>query len=361
MDAEGFFGIQVALQLDLNHQNHGPRTPKVRVDPRDTMSSSEFKRHFRFTKETFAKIVQMLEPDLLLDPRGDPLSPVQQVCVALHTYGGGHYQRVSGLCGGVSQNAAREALIRVTDAIIERKDQFIFMPDVQEMEDTSERMFDKFGLPRFAMAVDGMMSRFEEAPKKLPPGTYQQLYWCRKQFYAINCQVVANDRRIYDLDCRWPGSTHDSRIWNRSEVKHYMESQRRFLVAGDSGYPISDVLIKPFSMNEASGDRRKRMFNRRLSGARTVMSENIYGVWKRRFPIIKSLRTGFLFSQKIICATAILFNLGRMWAEEDLEEEENEDADGNDDDNQEFTVQDQTSNARARGQVERQILLDNMP
>ena len=62
---------------------------------------------FRFTKETFAKIVQMLEPDLLLDPRGDPLSPVQQVCVALHTYGGGHYQRVSGLCGGVSQNAAR--------------------------------------------------------------------------------------------------------------------------------------------------------------------------------------------------------------------------------------------------------------
>ncbi len=36
--------------------------------------------------------------------RGRPLSPIQQVCVALNFYGGGHYTRVAGLCGGVSQN-----------------------------------------------------------------------------------------------------------------------------------------------------------------------------------------------------------------------------------------------------------------
>ena len=105
--------------------------------------------------------------------------------------------------------------------------------------------------------------------------------------------MVANDWRICDLDIGWPGSTHDSRIWSRSEVKHYWESQRRFLIAGDSGYPISEVLIKPFNIDEASRDRRKRIFNRKHSGARTVMSENIFGVWKRRFPVIKSLRTAF--------------------------------------------------------------------
>jgi hypothetical protein len=48
-----------------------------------------------------------------------------------------------------------------------------------------------------------------------------------------------------------------------------------------------------------------------LSGLRTVMSENLYGVWKRRFPILKALRTDFTLSQKIIVATAILFNLGK--------------------------------------------------
>ena len=270
MDADAFFGLQIAVREE--NLNDGPNVSKIRVDPRDIMTDKEFKLHFRFSKETVGRIAKMLHTDLALDPQGEPLSPVQQLCVALHHYGGGHYQRVTGLCGGVSQNAARTALIQVTNALVARKAQFIFMPDIQEMGDTSERMFQRFGLPSLSMAVDGMMARFEEAPKKLPPGKYQQLYWCRKQFYAINCQVVANDRKIYDLDVRWPGSTHDSRIWKRSQVKQYIESQRRFLVAGDTGYPISEVLMKPFTMNEADGDRRKRLFNRKLSGARTVMS-----------------------------------------------------------------------------------------
>ena len=42
------------------------------------------------------------------------------------------------------------------------------------------------------------------------------------------------------------------------------------------------------------------------------MTENIYGVWKRKFPILCGLHTDFGFSQKIILACAILFNLGRM-------------------------------------------------
>ena len=54
---------------------------------------------------------------------------------------------------------------------------------------------------------------------------------------------LANEKRILDLDISWPGSTHDSRIWNSSQAKIYIESQRRFLVAGDSGYPIKQEVI----------------------------------------------------------------------------------------------------------------------
>ena len=31
------------------------------------------------------------------------------------------------------------------------------------------------------------------------------------------------------------------------QVKAYIEEQRRFLIAGDSAYPISENLIKPYS------------------------------------------------------------------------------------------------------------------
>ena len=83
---------------------------------------------------------------------------------------------------------------------------------------------------------------------------------------------------MYDLDVGWPGSTHDARVWNRSMVKRHVERQRRFLIAGDTGYPISENLVKPYTTAEAGRDRTKRLFNRRLSGLRTVMSECLFGL-----------------------------------------------------------------------------------
>ena len=359
MNCDAFFGIQVAL-----HREYAPRVPRDRVDPRTSMSDPEFKRHFRFTKHTVERIAEMLREDLEFGTnRGEPLSPVQQVCVALHHFGGGQFQRVTGLCGGISQNGARLALIRVTDALVKRRAEFIYMPSIEEMEETSQRIMERFKLPRFSMGVDGMMTRFEEAPRRLPVGKHKQLFWCRKQFYAVNTQVVANDWRICDLDVSWPGSTHDSRVWNRSKVKPYVEEQRRFLIAGDSGYPISEVLIKPFNINEASQDKRKRIFNKRHSGLRTVMTENIFAVWKRRFPVIKSLRSDFRTSQKIIVATAILFNLGRMWSDDDPEDVNGGEEDDIDEEPARagFVVEDShPSSVRIRGQAERQRLLENM-
>ena len=66
-------------------------------------------------------------------------------------------------------------------------------------------------------------------------------------------QVVADDSLIYDIDVRWPGSTHDSRIWNRSAVKNDVEAGG-FFIAGDSAYGISPILMKPYPVAEAEND-----------------------------------------------------------------------------------------------------------
>ena len=309
------------------------------------------------------RIVDLLEPDLVYDTnRGLPLSPELKVLIAMNHYGGGHFQRISGLCGGVSQYAARQALVQVTDSLISKTNLFIFMPTVDQMEDTSQQMFQRFHLPRFGMAVDGVQVRFQDAPRRLPPDKHAQLFWCRKQFYSLNVQIVGNDRYFCDIDVSWPGSTHDARVWTRSQVKPFIEQQRRFLVAGDSGYPISEVLIKPFNTAEAGDDRRKRLFNQRLSGLRTVMTENLFGIWKRRFPILKALRTDFVLSQKIIVATAILFNLGRMFDDEppDDDDPDNDDEPPGLERNQVLVQDEDVVSVRIRGQAERDRLCENM-
>jgi hypothetical protein len=114
------------------------------------------------------------------------------------------------------------------------------MPTDQEMEEISTRLEAKFKLPRFAFGIDGVIMIFDDAPREVPVGTVKQDHWHRKMRYAINVQVIGNDKHlIYDINVDWHGCTHDSQIWKNSAVKRVIESQRRYLLAGDSGYSIS--------------------------------------------------------------------------------------------------------------------------
>ena len=88
---------------------------------------------------------------------------------------------------------------------------------------------------------------------------------------------------------------------------------------------------------------------------------------------MKSLRTDFEFSQKIIIATAILFQLSRMeYGEDEIDDEDDkddeddqDDQDSNDSDNEDgedFIVIDEhnTDAIRAVGKQERDKLLQSM-
>jgi hypothetical protein len=115
-------------------------------------------------------------------------------------------------------------------------------------------------------------------------------------------------------------------------------------------------VIKPYTTKESAQDARKRTFNRRLSGLRTVMSENLFGIWKRRFPILKALRTDFSLSQKTVVATAVLFNIGRMLNDEAPEDE----GEGDEIDEGVQVIDDDAGSVRLRGQAERDRLCNNM-
>ena len=152
----------------------------------------------------------------------------------------------------------------------------------------------------------------------------------------------------------------------RIYLKRLIELQKRFLIAGDSGYPSSKNLVKPYSTAESANDPQKRLFNKRLSGLRTVMSECLFGVWKARFPILRNLQTKFALSQKIVVATAVLFNLARMWEDVDIQGEEEDDDAGDegvdDDDTEEIVVHDAAiATIRQQGKILRDKFKDEMP
>ena len=77
-------------------------------------------------------------------------------------------------------------------------------------------------------------------------------------------------------------------------------------------------MVKPFTNEEALGDPLKRLFNLRLSGLRAEGSENIFGMWKMRLPIIKHVRLNHYNAMEAVFATAVLHNYCIHWNEPEL-------------------------------------------
>lgn len=94
------------------------------------------------------------------------------------------------------------------------------------------------------------------------------------------------------------------------------------------------------------------------------MTENVFGIWVRRFPCLKNMRCHYENAKEIIDASAILHNYAILWGDEwpenDLEENHQ-----NDRPNEEQYVvlaeHDDAVNLRRGGQERRDQLLREMP
>lgn len=276
-----------------------------------SLSEVEFKKHLRFTKENVQRLALLLEPNLRrITNRGLPLSVLDQVCIALFQLAGAAFQRITGLAFRVSQYCARVVTKRVVRALFEIREDWILLPTLEKMKETASKMEQRFHLKSFFAGIDGCQIPFQNCPRNLPRNCQKQDFWCRKHFYSVNVQIISNEQFIYDVDCGWPGKVNDAKMWRRSLVKPKIEDSAvtgKFLLAGDSAYPLSRKLIRPFSQNSANQDQHR--FNGALSGLRTCMTENVYARLKGRFPILRQLRYGLKLSKRVIIACCVLHNI----------------------------------------------------
>ncbi|XP_071581600.1 putative nuclease HARBI1 [Temnothorax nylanderi] len=119
--------------------------------------------------------------------------------------------------------------------------------------------------------------------------------------------VAGPQREILDIVVRHPGSTHDAVIFDRSGLRCRFE--QRYLngiLLGDSGYACRSYLLTPVLRPERDPEVRYNTAHKKTR----VIVEQLFGVWKRRFPCLyNGLRTKLSTSVSIVCATAVLHNL----------------------------------------------------
>lgn len=79
-------------------------------------------------------------------------------------------------------------------------------------------------------------------------GNNAEIYRNRKGYFSLNVQAVADANNfIRDIVVRWPGSAHDTNIFENSLLRMRFENGEfnNGLLLGDSGYPIRSYLITP--------------------------------------------------------------------------------------------------------------------
>ncbi|XP_015376291.1 PREDICTED: putative nuclease HARBI1 [Diuraphis noxia] len=151
------------------------------------------------------------------------------------------------------------------------------------IQDTKEQFY---RIGEFPGAIGGIDCT--HVPIKSPRGDNAEIYRNRKGWMSLNVQIVCGPKmQIFDIVCRWPGSVHDSRIYNNSRVKLLIESNALAgHLIGDSGYPQSKFLYTP-KLNPSTAAENK--YNKSHIKTRNVI-ERVKGV-----PTQKSIS---LFMQK---------------------------------------------------------------
>ncbi|XP_042144112.1 putative nuclease HARBI1 [Ixodes scapularis] len=152
-----------------------------------------------------------------------------QLLCALRFYGTGSFQGMVASVEHVArdQKTVSVAVRAVSVAIVRRlgvQRGWIHFPETPGERFDAEKGFRLLGrIPGVIGCVDGTMVSIV-GPSKNDPTVTKAAYWCRKYFYALNVMVVCDaDCRIMCIDPRYPGSVHDSFVWQFSWFRNQLE------------------------------------------------------------------------------------------------------------------------------------------
>ena len=276
--------------------------------------------NFRVSRETFLYLCEQLKPVIQRqDTRFRKAICVQlRVAITLWCLATCGEYRTIGHLFGVARCTVCVIVHDTCAAIIKvLQSKYITFPTGNDLQCVVDGFNMKWDMVQCAGAIDGC-----HIPVK-PPSLNHTDFYNRKGWYSIILQAVVDHEYLFrDVMVGWPGSVHDARVLVNSQLYHRIQNKellttssrtllgkdiRPFLV-GDSAYPLSTWLMKPFPHNSALSDRQKT-FNYRLSRARIVV-ENAFGRLKARWRrLTKQNDMEVSHVPQIVTACCILHNI----------------------------------------------------
>ncbi|XP_065281196.2 putative nuclease HARBI1 [Dermacentor albipictus] len=200
----------------------------------------------------------------------------------------------------MAQSSVSSTIHEVTEAIISvsARRKLVDFPFAPSAKDEAKAVFARRGaIPGVLACVDGMLIAIMK-PEGLSPADTAS-FMSRKGYYALNAMVVCNvELRILVVEPRFPGSCHDSWVWQHNLLRARLAAQLQ----------PGEYLLVPGSH---AGTTSEGHYNQEHASLRNVV-ERCIGVLKSKFCCLQRFRT-LLYSPdraaRIIYACVALHNI----------------------------------------------------
>ena len=231
---------------------------------------------------------------------------------------------------GVSRSTVVQSIAMTLDAIIV---EFGIPPFPLDNEEQLQKLADGFKQKSTGGLFDNVIGAFDgfllqiskRAIGKQSGVKDPSKYYCRKGYYAINCQVCCDcNRKVTYLSMLCPGAVPDRLAHLKGSMHRAIETGQvpaRYHFVGDNAYPPSDQMLTPCTRTQLRDDLNGCMdnYNFYLSQLR-INIECCFGMLVNKFGILQSAlltpKLGTACKTFVVCC--ILHN---MCIDERLEEE----------------------------------------
>ncbi|CAL1689734.1 unnamed protein product [Lasius platythorax] len=232
---------------------------------------------YRLNKQRASNLLDVVTNYIPEPTRRSALNAQTILFTALRFYAGGSYQVDAGLniFNGVSQPSTSRCINTITNILNEEEIQreWIHFPEnLDEMNYNKNRFWQKFNFPNAIGCIDCTHIKIFP-PKTDDLDQPERIFVNRKGYHSLNVQLICDaDYKIIHVDSKWPGSTHDSFIWNQCNVQPLMrvlyERNQRFFLIGDSGYALRPWMMTPIT--NAAPHTPEEYYTNRLTSTRSI-------------------------------------------------------------------------------------------
>ncbi|KAK4882999.1 hypothetical protein RN001_006318 [Aquatica leii] len=187
-----FVGILLEEDRDRNYMRVSRRTLRDELNPFE-MPPRHFIQLFRLNQECVVNLIHSLEPHIPQTTNINAISLQKKVLATLHFLAVGSFQNAVGSCCWLSMSQTSMSLAIAQIWVVG--------------------------------AIDGTHVEIQAPPQtdeEHPPFVYLN----RKGRLSINVMLISDaNAKIIGCSARFPGSVHDSAIWQMSQIKNYLRSQ----------------------------------------------------------------------------------------------------------------------------------------